>query len=555
MRISLFLSLLLVLAGPAWGQVRPTPGGPFAPPTTAPIEFDDAGRWDPPLMHDLNGFDPEPDKFNSVHLSLIPKGPHRGKLLVWDAGHTQATPEWKQRWAIVDVSQTGNGVYTNGELLLPTGYGDLFCAGHAWTGDGNLFVAGGTSVYPGGLDPDGDGDGDNGDGADHQGHFHGNKLTYVYDPSSGAMGTWIRLPDLQANRWYPTVTLLANGQMFVTGPKPTYEVFTLDTGGLSGSWQMNGPSQQFPGPAAFSIYPRVHQLFSGEQFCSGMWSFAAKLDHAAAPGSWTFTDASQFDYKNYVTSVLLPNVPGSVQDRVMLIGGEAFIGLTSQGVLEDVEVCNAGESSAPAWDWTPMPPMKRKRQHANGTLLPDGSVLVIGGRSNTLFDGRGAAARVPELFKDNSWRDLAPQRSDRTYHSTALLLPDGKVVSAGGDTSKFDYEVFSPPYLTSGLPRPEIVSAPTLLEYSGRTSALYTVEFEKMAGAAVEQVVLMAPGSVTHHTDYSQRYVALPVRHVTETSVHFLGPESTGWAPPGFYMLFLVTGDGVPSVSKWVRVL
>ena len=77
------------------------------------------------------------------HLALIPKGPFRGHLLAWNwmRGITG-----KQHWSIIDpVNQT----FQNFTLPMPPGEGELFCAGHAWTKDGDLFVAGGNLTGPG----------------------------------------------------------------------------------------------------------------------------------------------------------------------------------------------------------------------------------------------------------------------------------------------------------------------------------------------------------------------------------------------------------------------
>src|SRR5262245_60872166 len=140
--------------------------------------------WESPFDHDLAGFNNPPylGRFIAVHMSLIPKGAHRGMILVWDYEH-QGGSNWSQRWSIIDpVALT----FENHELDMPAHGGDLFCSAHCWTANGDLFVAGGTSRYPeGGVS------------------YQGGKLAYLYQPDVGPDGTWARQADLAADRFYP----------------------------------------------------------------------------------------------------------------------------------------------------------------------------------------------------------------------------------------------------------------------------------------------------------------------------------------------------------------
>ena len=161
---------------------------------------------------------------------------------------------------------------------------------------------------------------------------------------------------------------------------------------------------------------------------------------------------------------------------------------------------------------------------------------------------------VPELFDGQRWLRMAPAASARTYHSTAVLLPSGKVLSGGGDSATYDYQVFAPPYVHHPA-QPKILSAPSTLPYSSLDPTPHTVAFAPLpAGEVVARVVLIAPGSVTHHFDASQRYVELELVSVTSGSVSFRGPSHAALAPAGDYMLFLVTASGIPGVARWIYV-
>src|SRR5690606_29063784 len=140
------------------------------------------------------------------------------------------------------------------------------------------------------------------------------------------------------------------------------------------------------------------------------------------------------------------------------------------------------------------------------TVLPDGQVLVTGGgREN---NGPNGIATTPEIWNPETgeWNsDLAVQQHARLYHSTALLLPDGRVMVGGGGTpgprNYTDVEFFSPPYLFEGdelAERPEITEAPDEIGYEGT--------FEVGVSDEISRVTLVRSGSVTHGFNNDQRF-------------------------------------------------
>jgi Domain of unknown function (DUF1929) len=547
------MPLALTLAAPL-GFAQTSTAPDLAPWTVLGGQPCGFGSWEPPYDHKVHTFPTPPlpspigGLFNAVHMSVIASGPHQGKVLVWDRAFDTAAAA-KQRWSIVDPRPIGDATFLNFELAMPSGAGDLFCAGHTWTNAGRLFVAGGTSVYP---TPDAD-------QRDQDGSFGfvGGKLCYEYDPSLGPAGTWVRQPDLAETRWYPTVVHTGNDELLVVGGvgdtdghfKNSYEVFDS----AQSAWKVYGGSRLLDGPlveaAKLDFYPRASWLSDGRLFVSGMDACSARLDHGAAPGVWETMDCGAPWYLDYNSAVHLGN------DLVMRVGGELELDGVAHGHVSLAQTCTATAAGA-AWTWTDRATMQQERSQFNTVLLPDGSVLALGGVRSAPLHVTELLTR-PELLPSPGapWLPMADAASVRPYHSTAVLLPNGKVLSGGGDDRHYDYQVFQPPYLTCGAPRPVIANAPALIGYAtGARPTEYTLEIGASLAAPITTLVLMAPGSVTHHSDSNQRRVVLSLLAVSATSATFTGPPSSNHAPAGAYMLFALTAQGVPSLARWVRL-
>ena len=198
------------------------------------------------------------------------------------------------------------------------------------------------------------------------------------------------------------------------------------------------------------------------------------------------------------------------------------------------------------------------RSYLNLTILPDGEVLATGGSTTTDKGNFAAAVHEAELWSPvtKAWTTMARMQTPRLYHSTALLLPDGTVLAAGGGrhngrsqpdpTDEPNGEIFSPPYLFRG-PRPTISSAPSIIQYAS-AFAVATPD-----AARIGSVSLIALSAVTHAFNENQRFVPLAFE-INSGSLNVHGPVDGNTAPPGPYMLFLVDTTGVPSVAAMVRL-
>jgi hypothetical protein len=242
-----------------------------------------------------------------------------------------------------------------------------------------------------------------------------------------------------------------------------------------------------------------------------------------------------------------------------------------------------------SWDDSP-PDLSAPRADFTAVVLLDGSILVLGGERmepvGCSFPNCACiAVNTPELYKppevfgagaSSAWIAMKPHEAEHRYHSSALLLPTGEVVLAGGEfgivppalnTSNKVVEVFNPPYLYNG-PRP-IIDTTSLYASIG---ADQTVSYSELAEAAFQfdvalghhevplaRVAVLRPGSVTHSFDFNQRYVELRTElfpnpdpdGVVTVTVH--RPPTIQYTPPGWYLITAVDTAGRPADAKWIR--
>jgi hypothetical protein len=206
--------------------------------------------------------------------------------------------------------------------------------------------------------------------------------------------------------------------------------------------------------------------------------------------------------------------------------------------------------------WTQVPSMNFARTYHTMVVLPGGNVLVTNGGPTTDAVGVNNAIRQAEMWSPatQQFSKLASMVAPRLYHSTALLLPDGRVLVSGGgrfngvneSTDQLSAEIYSPPYLFNGA-RPVISSAPGTIHY-GTSFSLTTPDASQITSAA-----LIRLGAVTHAFDQNQRYVPLTFQKATG-GLTVQSPSSANLAPPGYYMLFIVNSNGVPSVASMIKV-
>ena len=384
---------------------------------------------------------------------------------------------------------------------------DLFCSGHSFLANGLLYVTGGN---------------------DYACEFQGRFDTHVFDPFTE---TWMQLEDMSVARWYPTNLTLGDGRVLILSGLNSHCENTATV-------EMYTPGEGLdPIPEAeifLPLFPRMHLLSNGNAAYVGPGNETVVYDPQAR--TWQFVDITNFGWRGSGTSVLIPGET----DKVMIIGGGNDKILTNTTEIIDF--------SQPEPQWQYSAPMNFARAHANAVILPDRTVIIVGGGQLGLYE---QPINNPELYdpSTNTWTLLPPQVFGRMYHSTAVLLPDGRVLSAGQNEGKSgDWgEIYQPPYLFRG-PRPEILSVPPRISY-GQTFAISTPQAE-----VIGSVALIRPSSVTHSVSFEQRYVGLTFRADGPSALLATVPQDQNLAPPGYYMISILNNDDVPSVAEFIRL-
>ncbi len=212
-----------------------------------------------------------------------------------------------------------------------------------------------------------------------------------------------------------------------------------------------------------------------------------------------------------------------------------------------IEINSNGSTAG--WELLPpsssLPEVPRKDHHL--VLLPDGKILLVGGHDGTNLLTTTAMLDPALPSEDLQWVSMANMVKVRGHHAVALLLPDATVLSAGGpgNPDPATAEIYRPPYLFAG-PRPAIASAPSSVQYGCQFLVTATPTAE------IDRVTLVRPGSVTHWFDSDQRFIELGFT-VDAGNLQVGAPCSGNFAPPGYYMLFVIDNIGVPSVATWIQ--
>ncbi len=440
----------------------------------------------------------------------------------------------------------------------------IFCAGTSTLADGRVLVTGGDVGDPT-ASPN-----------------RGLDTIYLFDPGTE---TWQTGPRMRQGRWYPTQLELPDGRTVIVAglPEVTDPDAELQSNADVEIFSPNGSLQRLrnfridgkPGhPPLIGMYPHMWWMPSGHALIAGPRRSDSWLFHPPVKGRdnarWTPLNHLPGIHREWAAGALLPGTAAGGSPRAMLFGGadrddrdtggagKVYPAVASTIVFDD----ESGQ-------WSAGPAMNEPRAFANSVLLPDGRIAIVGGGigddgNKELYRWQYTEAQKRIEIYDPGTQTFTfgnAQAEARTYHSSALLLPDARVMSAGDDINgptgpdsgvRTDTaEIWSPPYLYrpdgTPAPRPQITTAPVGIAYA--KPFVVGTDDTDITGA-----VLVAPGADTHANDMSQRLVALGTPQAVPGGVNLVAPGSANLAPPGYYMLFLINAQGVPSHARFVSI-
>jgi hypothetical protein len=496
----------------------------------------------------------------AIHAALVPSGENGEVVLFGGDEHweDQQEPDGSFRKTRVYDVQTHQLISSS----IPSPDSDVFCSGHAFVGDGRLLIIGGTSVWE--------------TGHGHDLDLGGHRRCWLYNAHER---NWVEaaqlLPDPHGNgtsgggRWYPGAVTLANGDVLTLfGHVRTEDTrhrnanperFDVNTNTWSPMPLLaNDGNNYLPNMGNPIVRPlffaRTFQLPDGRLF----FATAMPVEWAShTTGTLPATDGPHFSSFFDLTSgayigtpipeaagydgwsfpcVLLPLLPEeNYHPRVMHCGRASAMRIDLNAT---VPVWQSVETAT-----------KLDRVNSCAVLLPTGQVCLVGGVTNEEHDG---GQRMPaELYDPNidwaagrygsglgTWTvDSGLPVHSRNYHSAALLLPTGAVLTCGGNRDRQmgdpnlvgvkRIELFEPDYAAGT--RPIISSAPSSITYG------QSFEVTVSNPASISRVALIRNGSCTHAYDFDQRYVGLKFDyHSGDSHVRATTPPNGNVAPPGY---------------------
>ena len=461
----------------------------------------------------------------AVAMAILPTG----KVLLWssDSPLDASAGSGQTYTALLDPDAEGGPSVT--ETLVANTDHDMFCPGIAMLPDGRVMINGGGAV-----------------GSDSR------RATTIYDPFSDE---WTGEAAMNRSRWYNSSVVLADGDVVTMGGSGA-RTTEMGPGDLPERWDETTGWRPLPDadpgllldqtPGAQNRsgeHPRMFLREDGQIYVSGPAETMGVLDPKGL-GRIEQTDRRVDDGLSQTDSQVM-FAPG----LVLAAGGSASYDYGDDPGTKAAQIIDVNTGEVARTE-----PMAFARTNANGVALPTGEVLVIGGMPTPEIYSDDGAVMHPEIWNPGTgrWTTLAPMDVPRTYHSSAVLLPDGRVLAAGGglcgpacDVNHADGQIFSPPYLFAGA-RPTITIADRV-SYGSVADAVVTGDVERFS--------MVRMGGATHATNTDQRVIPLAAVETAAGQWELDVPDNGNLAPPGYYMVFAISPDGVPSEAGIVRLL
>ncbi len=457
-----------------------------------------------------------------LHVALLPDG------RVFNFGSKE---NGQQGGFVFDVWDPAMGTSASSHTILPTipnggTLTDIFCAGQSLIGTNKLLLTGGDLAIGGKRN-------------------HSIADAEVFDWGTDRLTS---VQPMQFARWYPTIVPTPNGERVVLGgrqdflpgtqpegPKiqvigaPLPEVYTPALGRRT----LTNASNDFAYGAKNWFYPRAFQAGNGKILIIA--NNSGKMFYLNPAGTGQVNGIARKARQGGAAMPSLMYAPGKILS----------LRLNSQVDLIDVNGTLPVVTQGPNTD--------QVRQWSNTTVMADGRVLLNGGSTQGNKDvGSAYKAQIWDPAKPNQWSEGATAQKIRLYHSVALLMPDGTVLTAAGGAPgpvrQLNAEIYYPPYLydANGNPaaRPTINSAPANVQL-GQPFAI------NVGGGPISRVTFLRVGSATHSLNVEQRFFDLAFSGNGQ-AVTVTPPSNINFAIPGYYMLFVFNAAGTPSIAKFM---
>ncbi|MFK7804158.1 MAG: putative Ig domain-containing protein [Anaerolineae bacterium] len=432
-----------------------------------------------------------------------------GRIAVWGANNLRSFNGGNFTYSSIWDPET--------DQLLSRNHNDhsMFCAIPTILEDGRVFANGGDGNSP---------------------------KTSIFDYRTNQ---WNRTDNQNTGRWYPGSLVLPGDKVFTMlgrpgGPYP--EVWEEGAG-----WSLLTGANLNNGVLNFSGYqstwlPYLHLMPDGNVFHSGPTA-QMNIINPAGNGSISSAGLSNTWYPKYGSAVMYD------EGKILFAGGGTNNESTNQAMILDFNGPNPTKTATT--------PMNNPRKFNNGVMLPTGEVIMLGGNtSGTEFSDSGSILEAEIWNPDTQvWRSVANASVPRNYHAVALLMPDGRVWSGGGGLCNCaadhpNHQVYSPPYLFNAdgslADRPTINSAPD--------SAGYGATINVQASNDIQRFTMVKMSGVTHNLNSDQRFLNVDFTSPSNGSYSLTLNSNLNVLTPGYWMLFALDDQGVPSVSHALQI-
>ena len=454
----------------------------------------------------------QPWPFIPVSAANLPDG----RIVAWASNERSSFPQGPE-FTYTGIWDPQTDQFTE----IPHPSHDMFCSHHVMLEDGTVFVSGGRN----------------------QGNSPWTS-TFDYETEE-----WVQQPNMNRGRWYPTSVAMPDGRVMTTigsGGGNTAEIWNgVNDWSLLGGLNFDEPILNFSNHGESNWWPLMHLAPDGRIFHSGPTPTMHMID-VAGGGSLTETNTHSSWYPKHGATVMY-------EEGKLLTAGGWNSGTNGSSTNRSLVI----DLNGPSPQVNEISPMVYPRKFHNGVLLPNGEVLVFGGNtSGQKFSDSGSIFAAEAWNPDTQqWRELASAAVPRNYHSTALLMLDGRVFTGGGGLCNCaadhqDAEIYTPPYLyrADGT----LASRPVISRVPGVTEAGAVIPV--VATHGLRRFALIKMSSTTHGMNTDVRNLNVPFVESAPGQYSLELHPNVNVLTPGYWMLFAMDAAGVPSIAKVVRI-